>query len=265
MADSFTFRPGSMDETIFHSVNTYNEYRLPESFSADDVILDIGAHIGSFCHSAASRGSRHVFGFEADEDNFRLASRNTAEHGEAVKLVNKAVWRSDRHVESLFFHATNDPANTGGGNVGWADSGKEVPVVPFDDVLRSIAGGRRRRIRLLKMDCEGSEFPILLTSKLLSLVDEIVGEYHEFGGDHDRWTVPKNYEMPGVNRLTIVELTEVLKEAGFAVEHERTGETNIGIFFAKRVSVATPKRNILKPHTWLWNAAKQEQALNIKK
>lgn len=261
MADSFSFRPGSLDESIYHSVNTYNEYRLPDSFAPDDVILDIGAHIGSFCHAAALRGSRRVFGFEADEENYRLAVRNLARHGEAVRLTNKAVWRSDRQVESLFFHATSDPGNTGGGNVGWADSGKEVPVVPFDEIVRSIAGDGRRRIRFLKIDCEGSEFPILLTSRLLSLVDEIAGEYHEFGGDHDPWNVPKNYEMPGVTRLTVVELTEALAKEGFSVEHRRTGETNIGIFFAKRIAVAPRKRTIFKPHSRLWNLAGRKRPL----
>ena len=260
MADPFSFRPGGMDESIFHSVNTYNEYRLPQSFADDDVILDIGAHIGSFCHAAAIRGCRHVFGFEANADNFRLATRNLAQHGDCVRLVNKAVWRSDRHVESLFFH--DDPANSGGGNVGWADSGKEVAVVPFDHVLRSITDDAHKRVRLLKIDCEGSEFPILLTSKLLRLVNEIAGEYHEFGGDHDPWTVPKNYELPGVDRLTIVELADALKLAGFEVEHRRTGETNIGIFFAKRVAIDSPKRNIFKPHTWLWNVSKHNRILN---
>ena len=29
------------------------------------------------------------------------------------------------------------------------------------------------------MDCEGSEFPILLTSRMLHLIDNIRGEFHE--------------------------------------------------------------------------------------
>ena len=49
-----------------------------------------------------------------------------------------------------------------------------VEAISLDEVL-----SRFQRARLMKIDCEGSEFPILLTSKLLTRVDRIVGEYHE--------------------------------------------------------------------------------------
>src|SRR4051812_882477 len=58
----FVFRPDTQDEGVFHAVNTHNEYRLPQAFRADDVIIDIGMHIGSFCYAALTRGSNHVYG-----------------------------------------------------------------------------------------------------------------------------------------------------------------------------------------------------------
>src|SRR5580700_1537028 len=69
----FVFRPNTHDEGVFHAVNTHNEYRLPETFRADDVIIDIGTHIGSFCYAALVRGSNHVYGFEASPENFARA------------------------------------------------------------------------------------------------------------------------------------------------------------------------------------------------
>ena len=35
-----------------------------------------------------------------------------------------------------------------------------------------------RRIRLLKLDCEGAEYPFLATTKELGRVDEVAGELH---------------------------------------------------------------------------------------
>jgi hypothetical protein len=46
--------------------------------------------------------------------------------------------------------------------------------VPLDEVL-----GRFACVKLLKLDCKGSEYPILLTSTQLPKVERIVGEYHE--------------------------------------------------------------------------------------
>ena len=55
MSHPFVFRPNTHDEEVFLAINTYHEYRLPERFHGDDVIIDIGSHIGSFCYAALLR------------------------------------------------------------------------------------------------------------------------------------------------------------------------------------------------------------------
>ena len=57
MDHGFRFREGTFDDWVFRSVVEENEYSLPERFEPDDVILDVGMHIGSFCHAAALRGA----------------------------------------------------------------------------------------------------------------------------------------------------------------------------------------------------------------
>lgn len=37
-----------------------------------DVVIAVGAHIGSFSLKARSLGARKIYSFEADSDNFRL-------------------------------------------------------------------------------------------------------------------------------------------------------------------------------------------------
>ena len=51
-----------------------------------------------------------------------------------------------------------------------------MPAVALDDVLTELGP-----VRLMKIDVEGAEYPILLTARGLELVQEIVGEYHELG------------------------------------------------------------------------------------
>ena len=208
----FQFRQGTLDEPIFNSVCMANEYRIPEAFGTDDIVIDIGMHIGSFCYAALLRGSNRVYGFEAEESNYQCAVSNLRSFGNRVTLNHKAVWRSDKDRRSLQFSPSPDAANTGGGSV-WADGQREVEAIPLDEIIHAVTNGGRKRVRLMKIDCEGSEFPILLTSRKLHLIDQIVGEFHEFGGEYDPYKVlPERTRVPGFERLTMHELSGALTE-----------------------------------------------------
>ncbi|MDQ2731571.1 MAG: FkbM family methyltransferase, partial [Armatimonadota bacterium] len=95
-------------------------------------------------------------------------------------------------------------------------------------------------VRLLKMDCEGSEFPILLTATKLHLVEEICGEFHEMGGLFDGNSIPDAARVEGYPAYGIGELFLFLNAAGFRVIYERSAlpdgrPCNLGHFWAKRV------------------------------
>jgi hypothetical protein len=55
-----------------------------------------------------------------------------------------------------------------------SDKGVEVECIKLDDIL-----AQHEKVRILKIDVEGSEYPILYTSKLLNKIDVILGEFHE--------------------------------------------------------------------------------------
>ena len=234
----FSFRPGTFDERIFQEVVAGNEYCLPERFEPDDIVIDIGMHIGSFCFAALLRGAGHVHGFEAEPGNFALAARNLAGFGDRCRVHDRAVWRSDRKGDVLTFHAPPpgaEGANTGGGSVVFPVDGLEVQTVPLDDVLREVTDNGRKRVRFLKIDCEAAEFPILLTSRLLHWIDTIHGEFHELGdGVHDHAPIPEKARVPGVDRFSIEALEAHLRQAGFTVDSIRNGDSNLGWFFATR-------------------------------
>jgi hypothetical protein len=116
----------------------------------------------------------------------------------------------------------------------FSSAGVEVETASFDDVINEATEGGKKRLRLLKIDCEGSEFPILFTSKTLHLIDDIRGEFHEYGGGHDPHSIPENARVEGFDCFTIEELTGVLEKEGFTVSSERSGNTNLGLFFATR-------------------------------
>jgi hypothetical protein len=133
--------------------------------------------------------------------------------------------------------------NTGDGSVVWG-LGEPVAKIAFDDVVDLATNRGERRVRLLKLDCEGAEWPIVLTSRRLHLIDEIVGEFHELGGPfleigENRPSNAHVFHSDRVAGFTIEELVRFLRDAGFCVTYSRHvrpggGLEGLGYFFATR-------------------------------
>jgi len=229
-AAQFQFRPGTLDQSIFDAVVRHNEYRLPRRFHAGDVIVDIGGHIGSFSHAVLTRGAGQVYTFEAEPANFERVCRHLAPFGTRAVARQAAVFRSDQDMPHLSYAYSVDQRNTGGGGICSWQTEQQVPVVKFDDAIDEITQQGRRRVRLLKLDCEGSEWPILLTTRRLHLVDAICGEYHV-----DNFCGPLRVEA--YPHYSPELLRDFLTGQGFVVELEPT-QLPCGLFFARRPGVA---------------------------
>jgi FkbM family methyltransferase len=247
----FHFRPGTNDRLIYEGIYARNEYNLPPVFAPSDLIIDVGAHVGFFTSLVLERGTGTVYAIEAHPENYHMAMQHLKtdiEQGR-VNLRQGAVWRSDEEERAVLHHSGfkrdfNHPhpdieINTGGGNVIFNNTGEEVPVIPFDMLLWEATLQETRRVRCLKLDCEGSEWPILLTSKKLHLIDTIVGEYHEIGGNYDSLD-PQRLRLSGYEKFTVEELELFLKEQNFTFIHRRATRNDgspapRGIFVAKKM------------------------------
>lgn len=228
----FVFRGGTFDGGIFRDVVEKNEYELPERFSSKDVIIDIGAHIGTFSYACVQRGARRVLAFEPEIENFRIASHNLREFGRQVRIDCRAVWRSDQHCSALLYSGYPEgytSVNTGGGTVILSHEREAnhkrkevVRSVSLDEILR-----RFSRVSLLKLDCEGSEWPILLTSRLLDRVQKICGEYHELE------TVPTMAKVSGYEAYTKKVLEEFLRSRYRNVRIQARATGSLGHFWAE--------------------------------
>lgn len=212
----FTFRPETTDQHITAAIWNHGEYWLPERFSASDVVIDAGCHIGAFMAACLDRRPGLVVGFEADPANAAIAEAHFANDPRAV-VRHLALWRSDMSGPATVHHSgyghEQDMVNTGSGDV-FASAGPSVATVALDEVLQ-IYGP----VRLLKLDCEGSEFPILLTSHALRLVQTIVGEVHEYGGPADELAPP--FELPRSFPWTGLALGTYLISQGYTVQMQR--------------------------------------------
>ncbi len=206
------FRAGSTDAEIFNDVATLNEYRLPDDMTGITV-LDIGAHVGSFAHACATRGAADIWCVEAHPENFAALQRTYEE----VQLpgmrppIFGAAWRSDRLDQALLIH-DGDWINRGGRCLN-REQGAPTTLLAFDDIVRQATNGGRTRINLLKLDCEGAEFPILFTSRTLALIDAICAEVHFWVADR------AEFQVEG-QEITEASLRRRLEEHGFDVTIE---------------------------------------------
>jgi FkbM family methyltransferase len=236
------------ERALLDWVVLWDEYRVcGRRFEPDDVVIDVGAHVGVFTALCHRLGSRAIHAFEPDPLNYaRLVATVGALDG--VTLDSRAVFRSDlpgQSVQLAISGALLD--NTGASNVifggrpfdvhaqSLGDASADEPwmatAVPLDEVLERVG-----RVRLLKLDCEGSEFPILLTSRRLDLVDEIVGEYHVVSTGPAA-TLVAGARLGGLLSYDPVMLGARLATAGFEVRFGAINET-IGLFSAVRAERA---------------------------
>ena len=176
-------------QLIFDDVALRDSYGIEKmSFAPDDVVVDIGAHVGIFSYMCYRRGSRSIHAYEAEIENFERLARFVGDVA-GIFPYHLAVFRSDQNTVDSLSHSGYPGDNTGGGTVLFrgqtADfdlqaildeptGAQSTCVIALDEILKQFT-----RVRLLKLDCEGSEFPILLTSQLLERVEQILGEYHE--------------------------------------------------------------------------------------
>lgn len=153
---------GARDQDVWQAAFVQDEYHCP-AFEATDVVVDLGMHIGGFACRAWMNGSRRVYGFEVDADSCALAIRNSEKFGDGISCFNLAVI-GENHVGPVRY------------NGGWSiltSEGGEIEARSLDEIIEMTGP-----IRFLKIDIEGSEWPVLYTCTRLSEVQEIAGEYH---------------------------------------------------------------------------------------
>lgn len=234
----FELRHGTQDQQVFDEVIVGNQYRLPDKLPSDHLIIDIGANIGAFAVACLLRGAGTVVCFEPSVENFAQLSKNLAAWPEQVAGFNAAVWRSDSECEMVFeSHGTLTAAGVAY-PLSWKTDDKtacRVASVGLDEIINQATNFGERRVNLLKVDAEYGEYAILYTSKLLSLVDEMVCETHE---------IPADCAMPGTDQYNCgaAGMIEFLKKQGFVVTPKRENFSNQinTLLFAKRPTPETP-------------------------
>ena len=173
------YRVSSVDiAVLWHSFSKDIFLReIPEySLHPDAVVLDVGAHIGTFSLLVAAKAPHgRIFAVEAARDTFNLLRTNVAlNHLNNIFADHLAL--SDRTGMATLSH---DPDGNYGNSITkqFSVSSEEVPCTTLS---RYLDDREIRHIDLAKFNCEGAEFPILLSTgaDVLQRICKMIILYH---------------------------------------------------------------------------------------
>lgn len=144
-------------------------------------VVDVGAGFGDFSLRAAAAGPTvRVHAFEPHPGSRALLEENLSRNGEERVTVHEQAVAAATGAVAL--HASEQALDSRVGDPG-------TGTVPALSLAGALDAAGAARWDLLKLDCEGSEFPILegAGAETLARVDRIVMEYHDDaagGRDH---------------------------------------------------------------------------------
>lgn len=215
----FYVRPFSSDAAFVQSITREGEYFPYFGVLPGDVVVDVGANIGSFAVWVGFREpTARVVAVEPMDDNVRLLEKNIAANGLAnVMVVRGAIARLSGQVTLYPGKGT------------WFGSGSVTPsqdvqtgspvTVPAMTLAELFAAHNVVRCDFLKMDCEGAEYAALaaVPDDVWKRIKKIALEYHEFPGGGTRGQlislleskgyrviVPRQYEKKKIGLLFAV-------------------------------------------------------------
>ncbi len=148
--------------------------KLGMTIKTNDVVFDIGAHMGTFAVYAASKGAK-VYAFEPDPVNYKKLLENIALNAFEDKIIpfNHAITDSRGQLKLASMEG-----NTGGHSL-YLNTGNYVMVETYSfEESVSLAGVTD--IDLIKIDTEGAEYTILpnIKPETYKHIKAIIGEYH---------------------------------------------------------------------------------------
>lgn len=131
-----------------------------------DIVVDLGAHIGSFTRLALACGA-YVYAIEPHEGNFKLLKQNVKMASGGATLLNILIYNGKK------VHFLSDPKRGELHKV--AGHGEMMESFTLNDVVQNEG---LEKINLLKVDIEGAEYEVFKHFKYFDIVEQITMEYH---------------------------------------------------------------------------------------
>jgi len=152
-------RPPASDLTVAHEVFVQQIYR-PRLADNVRLVVDIGANVGySVIYFARMFPRARIIAFEPNSTNVRALARNVELNGLSGRV-------SIRNVAAGIGDGTAYMEDRGAASFTTADAGARGVKVSVADIFIQLAG---EPIDVLKIDCEGAEYPIIMDARFAGL------------------------------------------------------------------------------------------------
>lgn len=185
------WRGEPQESGMYAAIHAHDEYHLAGVDVAGKVVIDAGAHVGTFAHRVSELGATVVHCYEPDQLSADLCAANGADVKGCVWTVyRQAIGARDGRGRVVRI----SPESTS--NLVEADPHGPVRVI---GLAQAIARGRAAgELVLVKLDIEGAEWEALPAADL-TMVPHLRGEYHR--GDPAR--LRRILEAQGFHRIVI--------------------------------------------------------------
>jgi len=228
---TYELSPGSW-RSMINLNNDENGFTL----KGHHTVLDVGAHIGIFCRYALTAGCTNIIAYEPERENLKLLEKNlkslhseiesrvtiydsAVAHGEPstkhlIHARNRAdgslnTWRHSLEEYSQYVDRNQGSKTILSNNQDTCLDRSEVQTVPFFGRTGALVGG----VTFVKMDCEGAEIDILLSSE-----SSIASNWLDVKNLVFEWSFTKERRIRKFH-LAI----QNLKSAGFRVAYQGQG------------------------------------------
>ncbi|MBN2480079.1 MAG: FkbM family methyltransferase [Parachlamydiales bacterium] len=166
-------------EEILGKINQYNLELFLPYLKKEDIVIDLGAHIGLFSLAVAQYVNK-VIAIEPDIENFEILKHNISSNNLLnITTINKAVSNKGKKID--FYKSHKTPArhslykNKFFNNNGLFSQKLEVKAISLPAILSSF-----EKCKLLKVDIEGAEYDIFFncSKNVLKKINFFLIEYH---------------------------------------------------------------------------------------
>lgn len=186
----FKLRHNVSDSAIFIETWWLNTYlRGLKEIKEGAVVIDVGAHIGFFSVLMTSKAKDiKVLAFEPNPDNFTFLKENIKINHLENKVFPFKAALADKGGRKIKFNVHPDNLGMHSSVFSYRELRKEKGELAFEAKTTSLEEIFRKnkltKCDLLKMDCEGCEYPVLFSTPegVLRKIGSLTLEYHP-GGD----------------------------------------------------------------------------------
>lgn len=217
---NYWFSDGIFSNTVnivSEELNAENEYNFKNiNFKEGDCVVDIGGNIGMISIFLAKKFPfLKIYAFEPVKENYENFLKNIKLNNipdGIITVENKAVTKDGRKINMSI-----NPTNKGGSSISdvisvgaiTQEENCNIDSITLEDIFKKY---NIENLKLLKIDCEGSEYEIIYNTKeeILRSIEHVRGEFHENKNLTDKYDVEKliEYLKQYVKDIVVVKATQ---------------------------------------------------------